>query len=414
MLDELKLGGDDDVVRLRLGGTDVRIAESYDVHMSVLQQPAAFTLRLGWGKTAAELLALAAPGTKFELLIAGQVIQSGRVDSRGVPGSAVTEVEIKGRDFLASLYDAFVEEEISLNESTYETLTRRVLDIVGLTEEAGHFLEINNDANRELIGRVKVAVQGATEKLDQIETGTSGGSGKMVYQSLKAKLGERWLDLLTRHYKLAGLFLWCGGDGRIILARPRANQPAIAKLVRRRGDGGEPPVGNVLNARLEDNTAMRHSAAIVYGRYGSAATGRKKARGEMLDPEMIEYGLPNKIVTIYDEDVTNKDEAEYVARRTIAEEHREGWTLEYTVSGHTTESLHQKGDSITWIPDTVVQVEDNELGIAGDFYLESVTYRRSPHTTTTLKLMRAEDLVFAKDEEIHDKKMTRKLFGQTK
>lgn len=410
MQNELQLGGDDDVVRLRLGGQDVKIAKSYEVHMAVLQQPAAFTLRLGWGRTAAELLALAQPGTSFELMIAGKVVQSGRVDARGVPSGPITEVEIKGRDFLAALFDGFVPEEQSFDDKTYFSLTRKVLDIVGLKD---HQLESNNDNNRELIGRVQVPSASPSKLLEEIETGASAGPSKLVYQSMKAKLGTRWLDFLERQYKLAGIFLWAAGDGRIILARPRGDQAASYRLFRRRGENGEPAIGNILSCRMEDNTAMRHGAAIVYGRYGSGAAGRKQARGEYLDPEMQLYGL-DKPLTAYDEDVTNQAEAEFVARRLITEEHRSGWTLEYTVAGHTTASLVDPTQSVTWVPDTVVKVEDSELDISGNFYVESVTYRRAPDTTTVLTLMRPDDLVFAKDEEANNRKIRRKVFGQTK
>jgi hypothetical protein len=43
----------------------------------------------------------------------------------------------------------------------------------------------------------------------------------------------------------------------------------------------------------------------------------------------------------------------------------------------------------------MVEVDDDELGIRGLFYIESVTHTRGPHTESTVHLMRPEDLIFA-------------------
>jgi hypothetical protein len=47
-------------------------------------------------------------------------------------------------------------------------------------------------------------------------------------------------------------------------------------------------------------------------------------------------------------------------------------------------------EQVTWAPDTVVEADDRELGITGPFYVEDVTMRRGPETTTTLRLMKPE------------------------
>jgi hypothetical protein len=51
-----------------------------------------------------------------------------------------------------------------------------------------------------------------------------------------------------------------------------------------------------------------------------------------------------------------------------------------------------------WAPDTIVDVDDDEFGISGQFWVESVTFKRPP-TTTTLVLMRPSDLVFGEPGE---------------
>jgi prophage tail gpP-like protein len=99
---------------------------------------------------------------------------------------------------------------------------------------------------------------------------------------------------------------------------------------------------------------------------------------------------------VHDTHAKTEQQAAAMARRKIAEANRNGWQLNYTLAGHTAPSLIGGGDSrAVWTPDTMVEVDDDELGIRGLFYIESVTHTRGPHTESTVHLMRPEDLIFA-------------------
>ncbi len=410
-INDLQLGGFDDTVVLRLGKNlsgggekeDVHIVEHYEVKMSVMQQPAAFTLRLGSSSTAAEIIAKYPPGTQFELHIgpAGHrsQVQSGVVYSRGSPSGHFSQVELRGRDYLAVLYDDEIQSEYTFAEKTYFELTRKVLDIVGLRETGGAFpkfiLNFSNDSNRQLISRVATAKpKSAGELVTQIETGATAGAGKVVYQTLKSKVGTRWYDFLQQQYKLAGLFLWATGEGNFVLTRPRADMAPTYKIQRQRG--AIQNHGNVVECRFQDDTTNRHSEVIVHGRGGRGKSGRGGIYGHWVDTEMRAYGFAN-VRTIQDDDVKSNREAEFVARKTIAEERRAGWQLEYTLSGHVTPSVVAKDSTAVWCPDMVCRVDDEELNIHGNYYIEHVTFARGPQTTTTVTLMRPEDLIFADD-----------------
>lgn len=407
-VNDLQLGGASDTVVLRLGKDlsgggekeDVKIAENYEVKVSVMQQPAAFTLRLGASSTAAEILAKYPPGTQFELYVgaAGQrvQIQSGVVYSRGSPSGHFSQVELKGRDYLAALYDDEVQAEFTFPDRTYFELTRKVLNIVGLQEGGGKFtLNPSNDANRTLLSRVPTAKPKAKgELVTQIETGATAGAGKVVYQTIKARVGTRWYDFLQQQFKLAGLFLWATGEGNFVLARPRADMPPAYKIKRERGQIQD--FGNVVECRFQDDITNRHQTYFVYGRGGIGKNGRAAIFGSWTDEEMTAYGRYN-VRTIHDDDVKTNREADYLARKTCAEERRAGWQLEYTMSGHVTPSVVAKDGSAVWCPDTVCRVDDEELGIHSNFYIEQVAFTRGPETTTTVTLMRPEDLVFADD-----------------
>jgi prophage tail gpP-like protein len=93
--------------------------------------------------------------------------------------------------------------------------------------------------------------------------------------------------------------------------------------------------------------------------------------------------------------VRTPKQAAFVARRKIAEFNRESWQLNYTVSGHTTPSIiGGAGGRAVWTPDTTVEIDDDELGIKGLYYVEGVTFSRSSKDTTTVHVMRIDDLVF--------------------
>lgn len=233
------------------------------------------------------------------------------------------------------------------------------------------------------------------KKIDELKTAAAtSGTRDVIVQTLKVQLGTRWYDAFERESKLVGLFLWTDAFGNFILARPNANQSPSFRLFRQRN--APRSLSNIIECQFQNDTTNRHTRAIVYGRVGKGKAGRNKLRGEFEDPELKDSNFDAPIV-VHDNDIATKEQADYLARKTIAEERRSGWKLVYTVSGHTTKLISSAdGASTNWAEDTVVEVDDQELGIRGNFYLESVRFRRAP-TTTELTLMRPEDLVFAED-----------------
>lgn len=388
-------------MKLRLGSEDLKIVESYEVRVGVLQQPGAFSLRLGWSKTAAELLKRYPPGTPFELFIGPTLVMSGLTYGRAQPSSNFTQIELKGRDYTAVLFDDEVQREYSFTDETYYKLTRKILDLVGLPADIGDgqggptkfVLYDNNDNNRAVVSRVaKAKPRAKGEIVELIPTGATTGAGKVFYKTLKTRTGTRWFDFLQEQYKFRGLFLMATGDGNFALFRPRADMDPVCTITRSRGALRKQ--GDAISCRFQDDTTMRHAAYIVYGRGGAGKEGRAQIVGYHVDEEMVAYGFANSR-TVTDDDCKSNLEAEYIARRTCAEERRAGWQLCYTVSGHTYPSMFAKNSFGVWVPDTVCRVEDEELDVKGNFYVESVTYRRNPETTTEITLMRPQDLIFA-------------------
>jgi len=405
VINDLTRTNSQDVVSVNLNGqelgfgvgdeTGLAIVESYEVKISVFQQPAAITVRLGWGGNVAALAKHATPNSPISFSIAGTRIFKGVVYSRGVPTAQSTLLELKARDYMARLFDDEIQDEISFTNKTYFSLTRTVLNIVGMAEQPNTFkLFADNDANRAVISRNRKKRSGKskTQIVEQIETGVGAGGAKIVRTTIKANAGTSYYNFLQEQYKLAGLFLWCTADANFVLARPTADQePAYTILVKK----GQPLTpARMVDRVYEDNATQRHTGYIVYGRAGTGTNGRTMLVGQYVDQEMAGYGFNHNRV-IHDEDVKSQAEADYVARRACAEERRQGWKLEYTVSGHILPSTKGTSGFLIWAQDMVCRVDDFELDIHENFYIQDVTFRRNPHMTTTIALMRPEDLVFA-------------------
>lgn len=403
-----ELGERQDRVRLLLGGFEVKIYGTYQVTSSVFQQPAAFTMQLGWGDTVKVLRAAYPPGTPFELRIGDVTVQTGELDAATARvGSGGTTLQLDGRDSVARLYDAFVASDRSFANKSYIELVEDVLMLIGLGDRT---VIAGNEAHRKAITGSKIvetkpsALAALTaipqdqllEVMSAIVAEGAAAPKTIVQNTIKATLGTRWFDFINNELKKAGLFLWADIEGAFRLGRPTIDQSPLARIVHRRGSSRD--VSNVIESNLRESIAQRYTRSVVYGRTGGQKFGRRKVRAEYVDDEMVAIlGDPTcREVVFHEPDVDSVRAAEFMARRRIAEANRAGWSLEYTLSGHTTVGLHGE-KRVVWAPDTMIEVDDGELGLTGTYYCHEVTFDRGPHTTTTLKLMRPEDVIFGED-----------------
>lgn len=390
------IGDLDDRVRLVLGADEIVIAESWDVQEGILSQPCSWSIRLGWGDVARDILARYKKRDPFKLFVGGALQASGRIDAIGAqqpPGSGMT-VTIRGRDALAPLQDAFVRETKKIPDISYRNLVLEALHAAKIDTGPGDSrLVSTNAANRN----VKTGVQVQTVTIRTADEFIAlPGSGTLsvgtVQKEIEAKLNETWHAFVRRYTDRAGLFLWATADGGFFLGSPSIQQGPTYRLVRRRGQ----PVqqgANVVGVDFEDDATHRHSEAIIYGRGGGRKHGRSKSKGGFIDSEMAALGYDQAIV-YRDVQVQDGAEAAFFARRRLSEERRNGYRLEYTIAGHRLPRYGSAQERAVVTVDTVIDVQDEELGIAGTFYIETVRRQRAPQTTTTMRLMRTEDLLF--------------------
>jgi hypothetical protein len=438
-------GDIDDRVRLKFRGLETVIYEQYSVRMAVLQQPAKFAVTLGASVEPRVLFGAYPPNTPFELLIGPSVKAfSGRTDAYGSDGPPST-MSISGRDILARLHDARFDADRSYVNISYADLVYEVLKEVGGLEDRA--ILASNEANiiirsgvgvitkpgtpgtppkigggpapagtpgpqqrrpdgylSEREGRRTAEVERTTDatptrerkdpkKVERVQ-GLQGTPGVPTRYVVHAKAGERCLEVIQRHLTKAGVMLWSDANGDFVVATPNPYQAPRYAFVRRRGQ--ERSVVNIKSHSFKNDTTNRVAKLKVFGRKAGGGKGKGLVSGEAIDPEMIELGYTHAEVE-RDANVFDDAQAVKYALAKLAELNRAAWSLQYTIRGHTTPT--PDGGRAVITPDTTAEVYDDELGIYGTYYIESVEYR-SPPTETVVTLMRPEDLFFEVDPTV--------------
>lgn len=391
------IGNSSDDVLLKLGNDALMIAESWNVHEGILEQPAAWSVRCGWGATAAEFLAKYPKGTPFQLYVGGALQQTGKIDGRLVRSSGgATEIVIKGRDNLAPVYDTYVDAVQTFTDTTYSDLVFRVLQILNLVTRPSQ-IQTTNQANRQVkAGKSRTIIQISPPlTVDEILADANGEDVTgTVQQQIQANVGERWLQFLRRYLDPAGLILWAAADGTYVLSAPNVQQQPLYNLVRRAV--GSNLAGNAYDVEFDDDATHRHAYAVCWGRGGGRKSGRTLVHGyaatDLLDPPNLGYAF--QALSFREVNCQNELQAQNYAQRKLAEENRNGYVLRYTVAGHTLPVAGGNGNAVL-TPDTIVNVQDEELGLSGPFYLESLERMRSPETKTRIRLCRTQDIVLA-------------------
>lgn len=380
----MSLDPDVNRVTLETDGIPVLYAETYEIQQSILQQPSAFALRLGGAFQVRELVDMWPPNTPFRLLINDCPQFTGRTDgftaSTGEGGSGLT---LRGRDVLAPLVDGYATSEKSFSDITFEQVVNKALtEVYGLS--GAPTLIYTNEANRKAVTGAPVK-QTAPPKIDGVDPDvlvTEPAPGK----KLQVKMGQRWFsDFVKPELDRAGLFLWAAGDGTAILSVPNTSQDPTYRIFRKNGRG------NVISADWKNEPTARYSRCDVHCRSAGGDKARVKSYGSFEDAEMIAWGF-DRPLCFKDEKGKTIKQAEFLARRKIVEARRAGWQVTYIVAGHTAPSLVD-GAPAVWAHDTIVEVDDDELGLYGRFWCESTRHAANPQATATITLMREEDAV---------------------
>lgn len=432
------MGINDETFRLSLDGFECPIASEYTVHAGVLSVPAVFEMTIGHAAQLSELVDRFPAFTPFELRVGDVVVQTGETDGYAPKGSDGSELTIHGKDLLRRIVKKQISSDRTFSEKTFAELTEIALEEVGLGSVS---VVSDNTAHRKAItGSQKVkAVVPATTEETVAAAGADGGT-KIQARTIKGERGTTWWDFLSTQYKRAGLFLWAAVDGTFVLSRPNGQQTPLYRILRRRGKDNQPGEVTVLGQpSFEFDADQRFTECHVVGQAGSGIDGHGTVTGRAFDREMVELlnpgitdadyarfvklaskatptdaerkelaGFRREELFFTDKKAQTIRQCEFLARRKIAESRRAGWALSYTVAGHMAPSLVDGGKPVVWAPDTVAHVVDEELGLDGPMYVESLVYDRKPMTKTAIRLMRIEDLVYAEEDLDHPPVLAKK------
>lgn len=386
---------DSNRVTLESDGIPVLYAESYEIAIGMLQQPASFALRMGSKSPVRDHQALWPPNNPFTLSIGGAVQFTGKSDGFTASTGSGSTLTVRGRDALAPLHDAYATSERSFSDATFEQLVNAALtEVYGLS--GAPTLIYTNEANRKAItgAPVKQTAAPTIKGVDPAALVAQPAAGK----KLQIKMGQRWLsDFLKPELDRAGLFLVAAGDGTLILSTPNTAQEPTYRIARKFGASVDQLTSNVLSSDYRNEPSARFSRCDVHCRSAGDTKARVTSFGTYVDLEMVALGF-NKPLCIKDDRAKTIQQAEFLARRKIAEARRAGWSLTYTIAGHTLPCLATGAPAVV-SPDTVIEVDDDLHGITDRFYVESVAHRRNPQTTTTMTLMRLSDVIFGTDPE---------------
>lgn len=402
------IDGINDRVLLKFAGAEAIAVETYEVKIGIVTQPAAFALTLGYGGAIADLMKRTMPGTKFELFIGDHPQFSGVIDGHSVRSDANgASLSVNGRDHMAKLHDSRIKAHRAFSDVTFRQLTEAVLAEVYGNEWT---LYAGNEANRKTItgsGPAPKEDSNMTALRDDLRRANQSGANDAVLATLdavtlqgknckaiQAKPGESWYQVLRREHDRSGCFLWAGAQGEFVFAVPNTKQRPTYRFVRRRGQARGDT--NVIAATYVNDTSKRFSEALVYGRKRSSIDGATKAEATYEDAEMKAIGMDRPLV-IVDPHCSSTSKAQFLARKAISESRREGYHLSYLIAGHST--LTPQGETAVIAVDTMAQVIDEEFGLDRLFYIEAVTHRRNPKSTTEITLLRPEDMVFGEPPE---------------
>ncbi len=403
-----------DEVLLRVNGEDqaYRTTE-YSVSISVFQQPAAFSLKLGVPNVE-DLWARHLPEMSFELQLRHTpegsetpskevTLQTGRLDTVDVvEGASGTSLEYKGRDNMRELFKSYFRADTEYSEKSYYDLVLAQIEAVGFTA---------NDLQSGDTAREKMAVEGTQTRAPrsgtqsptgqtQITSQAESGEARVVYNTITGNAGEQRFAWLRAQLQRAGLFLWCGPGGWFLLSAPNADQEPVFEI--RRTLSGEV---NARLVRLTRDTTNRHWRVRVLGRAGGGRDGQRQVTGHH-DDTFIQYlvdnfGAKRTVRFDLDDQIRTAEEAEYKARRLAAEERRESRSVEYEIAGHTVPAIHQPGQRTIPLPNFCCRVTDERIGLDNTLmWVGDTTFTRSSAgTRTRVKLYYPRDLVFALEDE---------------
>jgi prophage tail gpP-like protein len=374
------------VVSIRVDSTVIEHWVDYEIKLDMLEPTDDFKLTLPGASV--EIYNLVPPDAEVQIMIDGIVVMSGFVDDREwEDGRSGDSLVISGRDRAGRLVDEGMP-LISLVGLTLKDLAERVADIwfEGVT--------LSNAANRNLLrGSPK-----DEEDEEEVDPDPSAGIFQATKSNQKVQPGQKRWEVLSHFLKEAGLLAWATADGRqLFVGQPHYEQaPSYSLFLPDSMDSPRAQEGNVLKAKLRDSVGERYSKIVAIGEHRTTdEDGDEEAeiyRAEVLDgpgPDGTGFALRHrKVLVVNDGDIRSQALAQTRAEREQAYRDATGRAVTITVPGHA-QQLDRRRDPVLYAPDTIADVELEQLGLRALFLVTSVTFKhsRSEGEVTELRLV---------------------------
>lgn len=299
-----------------------------------------------------------------QIRVGGDLVMTGYVDTRSQSvRRGVQRLDLRGRDGAALLLDCsaplFAAEDLSLDE-----VVAKVVRPLGVNR-------VDIRADTQLL-RDRVSVEP----------------------------GETAWSALQRAAEANGLWPWFEPDGTLVVGGPDYSVPPVARLVMRRDGQGN----NVIEAAETAASSERYSEVTVLGQaHGTTARdGRHSVKSVVRDGSMTVH-RPRVVV---DMEATNESLANARARKEITDARVRGYELTVLVQGHRTAT------GLLWTPGQRVQVEIEDLGVNGVFFLMARRFSGLPQFTTLTLREDGAWVLYAKPKSVKRKQIN-KTNGKT-
>lgn len=432
----------EDIVELILNGETVLTCKEYQIDIAYMMGPSQFSIVIGSGTTALELMRRYPAGTPFILKINGNVQFSGTTDGYERPQGEQTELRITGRDCTSPLYRNSVIHDRTFNNATFEDLGHAGIKGAGIKS---YTLTTDVRAHRKAITGTPIVesttviehvllnfnelyaidssgfppgtdlnyapfdIKDKSEITVDVEKTVKRIKGFKAEKPIEWKAGTKWFAAMKKEFDRGGLFFRAGVDptGKqtnvFLLSEPSAAQTPLFGFVNTREPNPADNLVSVLPPHITDLITNRNARYIVRARTGGGKNGRQQIEGIFDDEYMIDLGFdPAVDVDVFiDEMAKTTSQATYIARRRCAEVRRQHRVFTYRVPmRHTAPVLFNPRQRAVIVPDVCVALKDDENGMEGVFWIERVKHCASASgpTYTDVTLMVPEDLVFGDGE----------------
>ena len=399
---------------------------------------------------------LLVPGSKVTAKINNLSQFTGYIDNRHInyAANAGTTVTIAGRDVLARLTQANVSPKLKLKKDmTVLDLLEKFVSLYQLgkvyNSEGTNLNVLTGRKNKESLSYKTTPAQEITYEKNSDGSLKTGDDGKYIsslkdnsisevisnkrpelknikIKELKPHPGEGAYNFLDRMLRRIGLMLKAMADGSgIMISTPIFDGETYGDLISRKGDTSN---NNIKTCGGTLNWAAQPTVIIAEGFGGGPEFGKSKIQVIMineltgLDPngqpvsqiQDIKGSYPNAFVVpirkelvpkvqplaskysfcpmyVKDDESKTIEELKFAVLRRMAECQRKVLNVNYTVAGF----LNQKGEP--WAVNTLVNVDDDILGIHEKMWVLGRTFNKSVKsgTSTSLQLIKPYTLIIS-------------------